>query len=102
VCPCCSPGITRGMAAVRIYGVDIHDNQARKIISDLNKAGTPAALAAANQIAGALARQNSAGRLTPEMRDAILATLRTPDFQGTKELYRALHRDQLARRDSEE
>ena len=87
---------------VRVYGVDIQEIYARRLIGSLARAGTPAALAAAKQISGALDQGGSAGRLTAEMRDAILATLRppAPAPQGTKELYQALLRDQVARRDS--
>jgi hypothetical protein len=90
---------------VRVYGVDIHDLHARRLVGALTAAGTPAALAAAKQVSGALDRRGSAGRLTPEMRDAILAIMRPPARapQGvTKELYRALLQDQVARRDSPE
>jgi hypothetical protein len=54
---------------------------------------------AADQISGGLERQDSAGRLTPAMRDAILATLRTKGQPGIKALYRALLQDHNARQD---
>ena len=88
------------MSQVRVYGVDIKDGYARQLIARLNRVGTPPAVAAANRIADGLARQGTAGPLTPEMRDAILAALRRPDHAGTKVLYRALRQDQGARRDT--
>ena len=89
------------MSRVRVYGVDIQEIYARRLVGNLTNAGTPAALAAANQLSGALKRQNSTGPLTPEMRDAILAALPTPPQPGIKPLHRALFQDQAARRDTE-
>jgi hypothetical protein len=95
-----SPGTPNRMREVRVYGVDIHDIYARRLIRALTDTGTPASLAAAKQIAGGLERNDSAGPLTPEMRDAILAALQLPAQAGMKNLYRALLQDQDARRDS--
>ena len=90
------------MSGVRVYGVEITDSYARTVIGGLTKAGTPAALAAARQISGALDRHDSAGPLTPEMRDAILAALPppSPSRPGLRHLHRALFQDHEARQDS--
>ena len=87
---------------VRVYGVDIQDMYVRRMISALTEAGTPVALAAAKQLAGALDRHDSAGRLTPAMRDAILEVLPTAPQPGMKQLRRALVQDHGARQDSHE
>lgn len=89
--------MSEARSQVRVYGVDIQDVYARRLIGSLTKAGTPVALAAARQIAYALHARDSAGPLTPEMRDAILAALKAPHSPGTKELRRALLQDQDAR-----
>ena len=90
------------MKRVRVYGVEITDSYARTLIGGLTDAGSPAALAAAKQISGALDRHDSAGPLTPEMRDAILAVLPTasPSRPGLRHLHRTLLRDHEARRDA--
>jgi hypothetical protein len=93
------------MSGVRVYGVEITDSYARTLIGGLTNAGTPAALAAAKQISGALDRHDSAGRLTPEMRDAILAALPTTSSSlrpGLRHLHRTLLNDHEARRDTGE
>lgn len=94
-----SPGTPMSVARVCVYGVSIQDVYARSLIGGLTKTGTAPAKAAATKISAALARHDSAGPLTPDMRDAILATLDVPTHKGTKDLYRALLKDQAARRD---
>ena len=68
-----SARVLKGMPRVRVYGVEIPEMHVPRLVGGLTRTGTPEALAAAAQIAGAPDRNNSAGRLTPDMRDAILA-----------------------------
>ncbi len=89
------------MARVRIYGVEVADIHVPRLVNGLTNAGTPAALAAAGQIGSASDRHNnSAGPLTVEMRDAILAVLATspPLPRGLQPLRQALLQDHNARR----
>ena len=92
------------MKRVRVYGVEITDSYARTLIGGLTDAGSPAALAAARQISGALDRHDSAGPLTPEMRDAILGVLpaASPSRPGLRHLHRTLLQDHEARQDAAE
>jgi hypothetical protein len=88
------------MRQVRVYGIDIQDVHVRKVIGALNKTGTPAALAAASQLSRALSRMDTAGQLTPAMRDAILEVLPAAPQPGLTALHRALLQDHVARTDS--
>ena len=87
------------MPRVRIYGVDVPDIHTPRLVIGLTKAGTPAALAAARQIRSALDQHNTAGPLTADMRDAILAVLATspPLPRGLQPLQQALLQDHNAR-----
>ena len=87
------------MPRVRIYGVEVPDIHVPRLVNGLTKAGTPAALAAADQIGSASDRHNSAGPLTVEMRDAILDVLATspPLPRGLQPLRQALLQDHKAR-----
>lgn len=89
------------MPRVRVYGVEIPEMHVPRLVGGLTKTGTPEALAAAAQIAGAPDRNNSAGRLTPDMRDAILAVLSASQQPlGLRPLRQALAQDHEARKDS--
>jgi hypothetical protein len=81
---------------VRVYGCELTETNARLLIRLLTESGTPAAVAAAEMISDGLSRQDSAGKLTPEMRDAILSVLTKPR-NGLDVLQRALLKDQRAR-----
>ena len=81
---------------VRVYGCEVNDQHARRLIGQLTKNGSPAALAAARMIARGISQQDTAGRLTPEMRDAILVAIDVPR-PGLRPLHRALLNDQRAR-----
>ncbi len=88
------------MPRVRIYGIEVPDIHVPRLVNGLTRAGTPAALTAATQIGSARDRHNSAGPLTVEMRDAILAVLETsrPLPRGLQALRQALLQDHNARR----
>jgi hypothetical protein len=80
---------------VRIYGCEINERPARRLIGQLLKAGTPAAMAAAKAISDGLDKHASAGPLTPEMRGAILSAM--DRHHGLRGLSRVLSSDQRAR-----
>ena len=85
-----------------MYGVDVPHVHVPRLVTGLTQAGTPAAHAAAMQIADARARQlDSAGPLTVEKRDALYALLSTFPLlpQGLRPLHHALAKDHHARHD---
>jgi|tagenome__1003787_1003787.scaffolds.fasta_scaffold15606307_1 hypothetical protein len=81
---------------VRVYGCEIEDRAARRLIGQLTKSGTPTAMAAAKVISQGLDKQDSAGKLTPEMRDTILSAINGQNH-GLRGLLRVLSSDQRAR-----
>ena len=83
---------------IRVYGIDLALVHARELIGQLKKDGSLAALAAAKPISAATDQGGSAGPLTPEMRNAILAAIqRFPTRNGIERLHRALLKDLDAR-----
>jgi hypothetical protein len=81
---------------VRVYGCEISEPHALRLIGKLGKNGSPAAVAAAGMISQGVSGEGTAGKLTPEMRDAILIAIDVP-HPGLRTLQRALLNDQRAR-----
>lgn len=84
------------MPLLRLFGVDVTDDDARLLVATLLAAGGPAAIAAAEMIVKGVERDLYAVGLNPEMRDAILAVLEDPP-DGLVELRGKLARDHADR-----
>jgi hypothetical protein len=81
---------------VRVYGCEISEAHALRLVGELSKNGSPEAQAAAATISRGVREHGTAGKLTPEMRDAILDVI---DFPRSRlaALHGALLNDQRAR-----
>ena len=82
---------------LRLYGCNIADQQARMLMASLIGSGDSDGLLVAEMISGALSRQEPIGKLTPEMRDAILDVLGSGTHNGLLGLRTALANDRRAR-----
>jgi hypothetical protein len=81
---------------LRLYGVPVHDDDARRLVATLLADTTPEAFSAAHAIGRGLEEGSLLVALTPEQRDAILAVLEDPP-DGLAELRGELAKDRRYR-----
>jgi hypothetical protein len=80
-----------------LFGVPVHEDDARRLVATLISDATPDAFSAAHAIGHGLDQGSRLIALTPRQRDAILAVLEDPPAGSLAELRGELTRDRRYR-----